>query len=341
MSEPFLGLASEERAEALRVAADISGRPADLLEKDVWVVWVLNAMFDSPFGDHLCFKGGTSLSKVFGVIKRFSEDLDITYDIRAIAPDLVSASGTALPATMSQSRRWSEQIAPRLARWVSAVALPHVSRAITSAGADAAARAEGEKLIIRYTRVIEGATEYVKPEIMVEFGARSTGEPAHRHTVGCDAASHLPALSFPTATPRVMDAERTFWEKATAIHVFCMEGRLRGERYARHWYDLVRLDDCGIAGRALADRGLANAVALHKHWFFSAKDARGQRISYQSAVQGALRLVPDGPALVSLEDDYARMVDAGLLEEAVPPTFKDLMYRCEDLEHRANQLPSA
>lgn len=176
---------------------------------------------------------------------------------------------------------------------------------------------------------------------MVEFGARATGEPAHRHTVGCDAALHLPTLSFPTAMPRVMDAERTFWEKATAIHVFCLEGRLRGERYARHWYDLLRLDDCGIADRALADRELANAVTLHKHWFFSAKDALGQRISYESAVQGALRLVPDGPALKSLEDDYARMVDAGLLEEAAPPTFKELMQRCEDLEHRANQLPPA
>lgn len=139
MRESFLGLSPEERAEALRVAADTSGRPPDLLEKDVWVVWVLNALFDSPFGDHLCFKGGTSLSKVFGAIKRFSEDLDITYDIRAIAPDLVSASGGTLPATMSQSKRWSELIAPRLARWVSETALPHVSQAIVSARVGAVA----------------------------------------------------------------------------------------------------------------------------------------------------------------------------------------------------------
>jgi hypothetical protein len=338
MSESFLGLGPDERAEALRVAADVSGRPAELLEKDVWVVWVLNVLFDSPFGDHLCFKGGTSLSKVFGVIERFSEDLDITYDIRSIAPELASGSGDALPTTMSQGKRWSELIAPRLAAWVRDTALPAVSRAIADAGADAVARAEGEKLFVRYTRVIEGAAEYVKPEIMVEFGARATGEPAHRHTIGCDAASHLPSLSFPTAAPRVLDAERTFWEKATAIHVFCLEGRLRGERYARHWYDLVRLDDCGIAERALADRALANAVALHKRWFFSAKDVRGERISYEAAVQGALRLVPDGPALASLEDDYKRMVDAGLFEEADPPAFNVLMQRAEGLESRANQM---
>lgn len=336
MTEPFLALPPADRADALRVAADASGRPAVLLEKDVWVVWVLNALFSSPVGDHLCFKGGTSLSKVFGAIRRFSEDLDITYDIRAFAPDLVAGSDAALPATMSQSRRWSEQIARRLTEWVSGEALAILSDAITRAGAAAVARAEGDKLHVRYERLIDGATEYVKPEVMIEFGARGTGEPAHRHTVTCDAAPHLPTLSFPAAAPRVMDAERTFWEKATAIHVFCLEGRLRGERYARHWYDLVRLDDAGIAARALADRTLANAVALHKHWFFSAKDVHGEKVSYESAVQGALRLVPTGAALASLEDDYGRMVDAGLLEEADPPSFAALMGRCEDLERRAN-----
>lgn len=189
--------------------------------------------------------------------------------------------------------------------------------------------------------MIDGAAEYVKPEIMIEFGARATGEPAHRHSIGCDAARYLPTLSFPTAAPRVMDPERTFWEKATAIHVFCLEGRLRGERYARHWYDLVRLDDAGIAGRALADRALANAVALHKHWFFSAKDAHGERISYERAVNGGLRLVQSGQALTSLEDDYARMVDAGLLEEEAPPSFTLLMQRCAELEQRANHVASA
>jgi predicted nucleotidyltransferase component of viral defense system len=336
MTEPFLALSPEERAEALRVAADASGRPADLLEKDVWVVWTLDALFNASFGPNLCFKGGTSLSKVFGAIQRFSEDLDITYDIRAFAPDLVAGSTDSLPLTMSQGKRWSEQIAARLTEWVRDEALPEISHVIEQTGAGATARADGEKLFIRYDRVIDGATEYVKPEIMIEFGARATGEPAHRHTVACDAAPHLSMLSFPTAEVRVLDAERTFWEKATAIHVFCLQGRLRGERYARHWYDLVRLDDAGIAERALADRGLAEAVALHKHWFFSAKDVHGEKISYDGAVHGALRLVPTGPALASLEDDYARMVDAGLLEED-PPSFGILMQRCGDLERRANQ----
>lgn len=79
----FLTLSAEDRLEALRLAEDRSGRPAHLLEKDVWVVWALQQLYNSPFADSLVFKGGTSLSKAYGVIQRFSEDVDLTYDINS------------------------------------------------------------------------------------------------------------------------------------------------------------------------------------------------------------------------------------------------------------------
>jgi hypothetical protein len=77
---------------------------------------------------------------------------------------------------------------------------------------------------------------YVTPHVLVEFGTRSTGEPAEMHEVACDAAEYLSALSFPVASPRVMRAEGTFWEKAVAVHIFCVQGRIK-DRLARHWYD--------------------------------------------------------------------------------------------------------
>ena len=156
--------------------------------------------------------------------------------------------------------------------------------------------------------------------------------------IGCDAAIHLPSLSFPAVRPRVMAAERTFWEKATAAHVFCMQGRLRGERYARHWHDLARLDEAGLAATALADPDLSRVVARHKSWFFPAQDASGFPIDYMQAINGGLRLVPERAALDALADDYGRMVTAGLLE-ASAPSFDDVMRRCRDLEKRANRSP--
>jgi predicted nucleotidyltransferase component of viral defense system len=84
MPESFFHLSVNEQKEALLVAASASGRPAHLLEKDIWVVWALSTLFTSPLGSHLAFKGGTALSKAYKAIRRFSEDVDLTYDIRAI-----------------------------------------------------------------------------------------------------------------------------------------------------------------------------------------------------------------------------------------------------------------
>ena len=102
----FFELSADERLEALAQAANASGRPPHLLEKDVWVVWSLQHLFAAPYAPHLVFKGGTSLSKAYGVIQRFSEDVDLTYDIRAIAGDLIGDAGTPLPASKSQEKKW-------------------------------------------------------------------------------------------------------------------------------------------------------------------------------------------------------------------------------------------
>ncbi len=110
MAEQFLDLTSDDRREALGVAAARLRRPAHLLEKDVWVVWKLQTLFAAPFAEHLAFKGGTSLSKAFGAIRRFSEDVDLTYDIRALAPDLAGVVGEPVPSNRSQQRKWSDEI---------------------------------------------------------------------------------------------------------------------------------------------------------------------------------------------------------------------------------------
>ena len=168
---------------------------------------------------------------------------------------------------------------------------------------------------------------------------RATGEPSAPRPVVCDAAAHLAGVAFPTATPRVMAAERTFWEKATAAHVYCAQGRLRGDRFSRHWHDLARLDAAGFAGTAIADRAVAEAVARHKAMFFRAT-ADGEEIDYGRAIAGGLRLKPEGASLEALGDDYRRMVEDGLLEANAEP-FEALMEACEDLARRANAVAAA
>ncbi|MBB4577551.1 nucleotidyl transferase AbiEii/AbiGii toxin family protein [Rhizobium lentis] len=335
MADQFLTLSKDDRREALAVAADRTGRPIHLLEKDVWVVWTLQMLFSSKLGEHLVFKGGTSLSKAYGVIKRFSEDVDLTYDIRALAPDLVSDNDEALPKTRSEEKRWTSEVRKRLPVWVSDSVEPVIAGALRDQSLPAAIRLEDYTLYLDYDAVSSGSG-YVAPSVMLEFGARSTGEPASIRDVGCDASGHVDGVEFPKASPRVMHAERTFWEKATAIHVFCLQERLRGDRFARHWHDVVRLDDAGFAEAALKDRQLANAVAKHKSMFFAEKAADRSPIDYTAAVNGNLVLTPSGEGLRALGEDYARMVDDGLLLGDSEP-FEHLIQRCAQIQARANK----
>ena len=107
--------------------------------------------------------------------------------------------------------------------------------------------------------------------------------------------AHLPELVFPDARPNTMLAERTFWGKATAIHVYCRQERRRGERLSRHWHDLSRLDGAGIATSALADRELAYSVARHKAIFFSEKDARAACNRQNTGIPAAPARRTSGP----------------------------------------------
>ena len=331
----FQRLSAEERSGVLGQIEIESPHPAFLIEKDIWVVATLSVLFEAPFRRHLVFKGGTSLSKVWQAIRRFSEDIDITYDIRGFAPDLVAGGDEeAIPPTRSQERRWTRAIRPRLAEWVREEAAPLVGEDLARRGFEGRTRTEAECLYIRYEPLFE-TFRPVQPEVKVDFGARSTGEPHVVRPVVCDAAEHLPGLAFPEAKAAVMLAERTFWEKATSMHVYCLQGRVRGARWSRHWHDLVRLDEAGVATRALADRELAQSVARHKAMFFRENDSNRQRIDYHAAVSGNLRLVPSGAAQEALAEDYAAMVAIGMLLDEDDP-FDGLMERCREIEERAN-----
>jgi hypothetical protein len=307
------------------------------LDKDVWVVWILDVLFQAPFAAHLVFKGGSSLSKAYKIISRFSEDLDLTYDIRALAPDMVSGDVEALPSNRSQEKRWTKQIRMRLPEWIGDQVVPVIAHALSEQRLSARLSIDGEKVFIEYDPLAKGSG-YTRPAVMLEFGARSTGEPWEIRAIRCDAADHLPSIVFPTAAPRVMRPERTFWEKATAIHVFCAQGQFRGgDRFARHWHDITRLDRAGVVKTAIANRALALAVARHKAVFFAEKNSDGDPIDYEAAVSGALQLVPEDKALESLSLDYVRMVEDGLLFDEAEP-FDELLDHCRELQERANRI---
>lgn len=337
MADAWFTLSGQDQAEALEVAAAQTGRPPHLLEKDVWVVWALSAIYESTLAEKLTFKGGTSLSKAFQIIDRFSEDIDLTYDIRELVPELLH-DGNPIPASASQAKRITQQVRKRLPQWIEGEVVPILLSALQRDGLQAKLSLGGddnEKLILTYEPVKLG-TGYATSTIQLEFGGRATGEPHQRRAVLCDMAPAIKEVVFPTARPLVMAAERTFWEKATAAHVYCRQGRLRADRYSRHWYDLAAMAKTGHAHTAIDDPELAHSVATHKSVFFAEKDAKKHLIDYQAAVATEIQIVPEGGALQALEKDYAAMLDDGLLSSH-QPSFAGIMAACTELQNRINR----
>ncbi|MFF7395752.1 nucleotidyl transferase AbiEii/AbiGii toxin family protein [Achromobacter sp. NPDC008082] len=344
MLPSFLQQPSGDRREALQYGSDQSGRLPDLLEKDVWVVWGLQTIYGSHLGPSLTFKGGTSLSKAHKIIDRFSEDVDLTYDIRRLIP--AHTESGAIPATASQEKKWRARIDVLLPEWIKSEFIPTLQSALTAQQLTAeikpfAGAGKGEdKVLLRYQSALDASdSAYVQPAVLFEFGARATGEPHAVMPVSCDLAG-VDALNrqfnFPTAAPLVMSLSRTFWEKATAAHVYCLQARLRGERYARHWYDLAEIYR-HPSQAVFDDHAVAVLVATHKSRFYAEKDVAGIPINYHDAVGGSLTLIPEGAALVTLRDDFERMTDAGLLAENAAG-FDDIMTVCAEIQSHANQV---
>jgi hypothetical protein len=300
-------------------------------------VWALRALFESPLAADLTFKGGTSLSKVYRVIDRFSEDLDLTYDIRKLIPDLIG-EGEDLPASRSQASKWTQAVRHRLPDWITQHVQPVIQAALARERLGAQLELggqENDKLLLRYPALTQG-TGYVAPVVTLEFGGRATGEPHQVFQVACDIAERLAEVSFPTASPQVMSVSRTFWEKATAAHVFCAQGRIRGERYARHWHDLAAIARSPHFAAVIADPKVAAAVARHKSCFFIEKDRNGKVIDYAAATTGHLKIVPEGEARAALARDYAAMLeDEVMVGDSL--SFVELLDACTDLEARVNQ----
>lgn len=341
MAEYFFDLTKKDQREALEHGRAETGRPAHLLEKDVWVVWTLRALFESPLSADLTFKGGTSLSKVYKVIDRFSEDIDLTYNIRKLIPELIGEGGD-LPVSRSQAEKWTQTVRRRLPDWIAQNVQPAIQAALARDRLNARLELDAQKndkLFLHYPALTQG-TGYVAPVVTLEFGGRSTGEPHEIFQVACDIAEHFADVSFPTASPLVMSVARTFWEKATAAHVFCAQGRIRSERYARHWHDLAAIARSRHFASVIGERTVADTVACHKSYFFVEKDTNGKVIDYTAATTGQLKIVPEGAARVALAKDYAAMLaDDVMVADALH--FDELLEACAKLEATVNSAAVA
>lgn len=337
-------LSNQDRADLFAVAAEQRGLSQAVIEKDFWVCWMLRRVFSlSHPPAEILFKGGTSLSKAYGAIDRFSEDIDLVLDREGLG-----FTGERDPTTAPSRKKRQQLIKDLMAASRDAVVqdiLPGLESAVAAALETAPGPstwqllladddAADQTILFVYPDASPSRTEmpaYIRPEVRLEFGARGDHWPAEEKTIQPYAAEEVPsAFVAPTVEVQVLTAERTFWEKATILHMLAHQDTAKplGARQSRHYFDLYRLAGSDSGTRALANIGLLASVAEHKRVFFPAAWAK-----YEEAVPGTLRLVPPQERLGELRDDYEQM---GEMIFADPPAFEDVIESLAVLESRIN-----
>ena len=334
-----------ERRDLFLGAAARLGTAVQNVEKDFWVCWTIDALFNglAVDGPRLLFKGGTSLSKAFGLISRFSEDIDIT----VFRDDLGQAAGAAELDALSGKKRRARLDAIRTA------CQAYIAGPLTAQFAGLAASVipedrfrlepdpedkDGQTLLFWYPAVTAAGGDYVRSAVKIEAGAKSALDPHVLATVTPYAALELPGLDLTVTNVTTVKPERTFWDKIIILHGLRQwhdrRGELRhgGQRVSRHYYDVHQLLQAASMHEPAhgwqTDHALAIDCARHARLFFGSVD-----LGLDTAAPGRFTLTPGAAMRDALARDYAAM--SGMVFGRVPE-FDAVLASAEKFEQIVN-----
>ncbi len=328
----YFQLSIDDQRRVLQQASARYGLPPQAIEKDLWVTTILQIVFTLPFADKLIFKGGTSLSKVWHLIDRFSEDIDLAVD-----RSLFGFEGDLTKRQIKKLRKASSL-------FVKEELCTQLQAAIEDYGLGALCILEPEpdgegdgtypeprKLYIRYKSAWSEPLAYLSPVVMLEVGARSLFEPNEQTVITSMVEDLFPTIRTTLVNSKIATAvaSKTFLEKVFLLHeMFSIEGGgMKAERKSRHMYDLYRMMDKDFAIAAIKDDVLWESIRNHREIFTSVSG-----MDYTPDIRKRIALIPSANIIKAWEEDYNSMGSAMIYGEK--PTFHTLMKSMELLESR-------
>jgi len=322
-----------EREDLFVVTAREILLPEAMVEKDFWVCWTLGYLFHAcPWAKSLAFKGGTSLSKCFGLINRFSEDIDIILDWRVLG---YKALEPWAERSRTKQDKFNREVNTATEVFLRDSFLPRMrddlSRLLRNEFSLFIDLTDPQTVCFSYPRIFtESAIVNV---VRIEIGALAAWTPVRSELVTSYAAQRY-AHVFESPSTRVLTVvpERTFWEKVTILHREAFRGGGNPPpRYSRHFYDLYCIDRTGVKERAYTDLGLLDRVVRFKDRFYPTGSAH-----YELAKPGTMRLMPPSDYLRPLRNDYEHMKNMIFGEQ---PDFDDIIHCIQGMEREFNGLP--
>ncbi|RFU95871.1 nucleotidyl transferase AbiEii/AbiGii toxin family protein [Sphaerochaeta halotolerans] len=291
----------EERGQIFAEAAAQMGTTAAIVEKDFWVCWVLQKIYDTEsLKNILLFKGGTSLSKVYNVIQRFSEDIDLILDW-----NLVSSENPNKDRSNNKQDKFNKQINKNAQEFIAFMLLPKLEGLYFPVCQLEIDINDPHCVNVKYPNAFDNA--YIRPEVRLEIGPLSSWQPSQEFTITPYVAQYLPQIfNLKKIRVRAIKGKRTFWEKATILHqeAHRPEDKLQPARYSRHYYDLAMLAHTEIKTSALSDLHLLKEVIDFKKKFYPVRWAH-----YETAIPGSFKLIPPERIKQLLIRDYREMQD--------------------------------
>lgn len=329
----FTDLTDNDRRDIIDYVSGKTGFLRNVVEKDWWVTSVLRSVFSLPYADNMSFKGGTNLSKCWGLIQRMSEDIDI-----GISREFLGFGGELSKNQISDKLRRAS------CSFVRHIMRHDVENALAAQGISPdtitvtvketkVSTVDPETIYVAYQSLYD-SNGYVLPQIKIEVSGRSMNEPISKTSVRSYISGNLPKLTFQDEPVEVnaVIPQRTFLEKLFLLHEEFAKpnSEIRVERMSRHLYDIYNIMQTKIANEALADDSLYDSVVEHRRKFIGLKG-----FDYDSLRKKTLKIVPEGEIRAKWETDYKNTVANMIMGEA--PSFEDIMFALESLNNRINK----
>ena len=332
MNSNWLTLSKERRIEILNQATELTGLPSVAIEKDWWVTMALNASFSLPYSKNIVFKGGTSLSKGWNLIERFSEDIDLAIDRKFFDFDgdisKMQIKNLRKQSCEFISTTFLADLTKILTEWKAIDECKLIAQPVKDSDKDP------QVIEIQYNSVID-TSEYLPQRVLIEVSSRSLMEPIEERQINSILSENFPQqnfATFPFAIPTVLP-QRTFLEKVFLLHEeFSQETeKIRIDRLSRHLYDLEKLMDTEHGIEALKNIDLYNNIIAHREKFNS---LRG--LDYVNHIPSKISILPPQVIVKGYERDYEAMTIFMIYGE--PLKFDHLMKRILKLQTRINSI---
>ncbi len=316
-----------DRADLFQETSSARGLVPAVIEKDFWVCWILGRLFAADFfKDKILFKGGTSLSKVFGLIERFSEDIDLILDWKEVTKD-----DPTLDRSKTKQDRFNKQTVMSSRKYLRDVFLPEMEKLLDGVCTGSISEDLPDVIKIQYPASFEET--YLRPEINLEVGPLAAWIPNAEYDITPSAAEEFPDVFKQLfIRVRVISVERTFWEKATILHQEShrSEDKILPLRHSRHYYDLMLMSNSYVKEQAFRDLCLLRDVVKFKQKFYPCAWAR-----YDLAHPGNFKLIPPKHRQKVFQNDYREM---RIMIYGNVPDFREIIDALEVLEREINEL---